>query len=540
MVSLVHNSAFAGLLHFVSHGRLFKPHSVADNIFEAHEHYFSRNENTGEIIVGWYGDSDPENPYNWSFTYKLWVNTLLFVMMLSVYMGSSIVSPGIPDLANYFGVSETVGVLSMSLFIWGYGIGPCILSPITEISWVGRNGPYIIGLGLFTVMQIPNALVNNVAGYMILRFINGFLGSPVLATGGATVGDIWRIEGGFMNGLAFWGLGAYGGPTLGPLIAGFAAQNLGWRWTIWPLFCLNGFVWILLFFTFPETNSETILSRRAAQLRKLTGNNMYCSRGEIKDRQFSMSMLLVETLYRPMELTITEPVLLCSNIYIAYLYGILYCFFEAFPLALKANHHFSTGLMGISYISGFVGVIITFALFCIYNMKSVIPRFKEGKWRPEYRMEPAFIGGLFFPLSMFWFGWTTFPSIHWAIPVIAFSVFLAGTFLLFQGFLSYIGENFPRYLASAYASNGLFRAALGGAFPLFATPLFKRLGLPGGCSLLGGVATILVPITVVFYLYGGKLRAMSRRTGREPAQTKDIVDSEMSSTKDDLGGLNVA
>lgn len=36
------------------------------------------------------------------------------------------------------------------------------------------------------MLQIPNALVDNFAGFAILRFLSGFVGSPVLATGGAS------------------------------------------------------------------------------------------------------------------------------------------------------------------------------------------------------------------------------------------------------------------------------------------------------------------------------------------------------------------
>lgn len=540
MSSIIRESAFGELIHLISGGKCFRTETERHE-FPHPEEYFTTDKETGEIIVSWYGDDDPENPYNWPFLYKLWVNLLLFIMTMSVYMGSSIVSPSIPDLAQYFGVSEVVATLSMSLFVWAYGFGPCLLSPITEISWVGRNGPYIVGLGLFTIMQIPNALVNNIAGYMVLRFISGFLGSPVLATGGATVGDIWRIDGGFMNGLAFWGFGACGGPTIGPLLSGYAVQNLGWRWSFWPLLCFNGLVWIVLFFTFPETSGQTILTRRARQLRNQTGNDKYRSRGEIEDRKISLGALLYETLCRPMQLTATEPVLLCSNIYIAYLYGIMYCFFEAFPLTLQGKHGFPLGAMGVAYISGYVGVGITFIVFCIYNLKLVIPRFKSGKWRPEYRMEPAFIGGLLFPISVFWFGWTTFSAVHWIVPIIAFAFFCAATFLLFQGFLAYIGENFPRFLASAYASNGLFRALVGGAFPLFATQMFNRLTLQGGCSLLGGLAALLIPITIVFYMFGDKLRAMSKRTGwvAQP-DIEQIVKSDEPTSEKDLDGLQAS
>lgn len=513
MSAIIRNSAFGEYAHLLSKGRLFKPppqHIEVKDLYDI----FETNTQTGDIVVRWYDENDPENPYNWSFTYKVWVNLLLFIMTMSVYMGSSIVSPSIPELAQYFHVSETTATLSMSLFIWAYGIGPCFLSPITEISWVGRNGPYIWGLGLFTIMQVPNALVDNVAGYMILRFISGFLGSPVLSTGGATVGDIWRIEGGFMNGLGMWGFGAWSGPTLGPLISGYAVQNLSWRWAIWPLLCFNGLVWFLLFFTLPETSSDTILTRRAKKLRQLTGDNRFRSQGEINDRKFSMSALLYETLCRPIQMTATEPVLFCTNVYIAYLYGIMYCFFEAFPLALQERHGFSKGAMGLGFVGGYVGAAITFVLFCIYNLKLVIPRFKQNKWKPEYRMEVVFVGSLLFPISIFLFGWTSFESVHWIVPIIGFGLFVPAGFLLFQGFLAYLGENFPRYLASAYASNGLFRAAVGGAFPLFAKQMFHRLTLQGGCSLLGGLALLLIPITFLFYKYGSKLRTISKHAGK--------------------------
>lgn len=49
---------------------------------------------------------------------------------------------------------------------------------------------YIITLALFAIIQIPTALATNIPGLLILRFISGFLGSPALATGGASVGDM--------------------------------------------------------------------------------------------------------------------------------------------------------------------------------------------------------------------------------------------------------------------------------------------------------------------------------------------------------------
>ena len=248
-------------------------------------------------------------------------------MTVFVYLGSSIVVPGIPQISENFGVSHTVAALSISLFVWGYGIGPMLLSPLTEVACIGRNWPYAISIGLFVIIQVPTALCDNIGGFMVLRFIAGFLGSPVLATGGATMADIWNLDGGFMNGIAFWSYAACGGPGMGPLLSGFAVQEKGWHWIIWPLLCGTGLVWIIIFCLMPETSADTILTRRAFELRHTLGNPHIRSRGEIRDSNMTFNHLIYSTLYRPLRMTFTEPVLFFSDLYIAYVYGIAFCLY---------------------------------------------------------------------------------------------------------------------------------------------------------------------------------------------------------------------
>lgn len=105
----------------------------------------------------------------------------------------------------------------------GYGVGPLFLAPLSEIPQIGRSPPYIITLFLFVVLQPITATVQNVAGLMILRFLAGFIGSPVLATGGASIGDMFTAKT-RPYAIGIWGLAAIQGPVLGPLIGGFAIQ----------------------------------------------------------------------------------------------------------------------------------------------------------------------------------------------------------------------------------------------------------------------------------------------------------------------------
>lgn len=46
---------------------------------------------------------------------------------------------------------------------------------------------------LFFIVSIPAAFVQNYPGLMVLRFLQGFFGSPCLASGGASVGDMYSL-----------------------------------------------------------------------------------------------------------------------------------------------------------------------------------------------------------------------------------------------------------------------------------------------------------------------------------------------------------
>lgn len=56
--------------------------------------------------------------------------------------------------------------------------------------FIGRNIPYITTFFIFVILCIPTALVDNMAGLLALRFLQGLFGSPCLASGGASMQDM--------------------------------------------------------------------------------------------------------------------------------------------------------------------------------------------------------------------------------------------------------------------------------------------------------------------------------------------------------------
>ncbi|EXJ94135.1 hypothetical protein A1O1_02528 [Capronia coronata CBS 617.96] len=461
-------------------------------------------------MVDWYGPDDPENPRNWSTPKKFWVTFEICLLTFSVYVGSAIYSAGITDVSSQFGVSKVAATLGLTLFVLGYGIGPMLWSPMSEVPQIGRGPIYIGTLALFVILQVPTALATNFGMLLAFRFLTGFVGSPSLATGGASIGDMYSPAK-RTYGLAVWGIGAVCGPVLGPLIGGFAAESEGWTWTIWELMWLSGFTLVLLTFLLPETSSANILYRRTMRLRRLTGNQKLVCEPQLLGEQMTGRDIVMMVLVRPFTLSFTEPMVFLLNMYIALIYGILYIWFESFPIVFTGIYGFSLGLEGTAFLGIFVGVLITLPPFVWYQMKYIEPKFNEkGELQPEWRLPPSFVGAFAIPICLFWFGWSSRPEIHWIMPIIGTGFFSIGSFLMFNSALNYLADAYPQYAASVLAGNDLFRSSVGAGFPLFATAMYNNLGVGWASSTLAFLAIAFIPIPFLLFKYGERLRRLSK------------------------------
>jgi hypothetical protein len=78
-------------------------------------------------LVTWKID-DPENPKNWSKAYKWWCTMCVAVTCFVVALNSAVVTADIGGVAKEFGCSEEVALLSVTLFVMGFGIGMFVSS----------------------------------------------------------------------------------------------------------------------------------------------------------------------------------------------------------------------------------------------------------------------------------------------------------------------------------------------------------------------------------------------------------------------------
>ncbi|OGE56025.1 hypothetical protein PENARI_c003G00271 [Penicillium arizonense] len=469
-----------------------------------------RKTKDGAILVDWYYTDDAENPHNWSNTKRALITTVICLYTFVVYTTSAIYTSSTEGIMKEFGVSSLVATLGLSLYVLGYGVGPLVFSPLSEIPTIGRNPVYIVTMFLFVIISIPTAFVGNFPGLMVLRFLQGFFGSPCLASGGASIGDLYSLMS-LPYAMMAWVSAAYCGPALGPLLSGFAVPVKGWRWSLFESIWASAPVLILMFVFLPETSSATILLRRAERLRKIHNNKRFMSQSEIDQRNMRVSDVAIDALIKPLEITIKDPAVLFVQIYTAIIYGIYYSFFEVFPLVYPVDYGMNLGQIGLVFLCIMVSCIIGIALYVAYIYYWMNPRIMRlGFPAQEERLIPALPASFGPTIGLFLFAWTARASIHWIVPTIGITIYGATVFIVMQCIFVYIPLSYPKYAASLFAANDFFRSALACGSVLFAHPLFGNLGVARGTSLLGGLSVIGIIGIWLLYFYGARLRALSK------------------------------
>jgi multidrug resistance protein len=174
---------------------------------------------------------------------------------------------------EHFHFSEEVGVLSISLFVAGYMLGPLMWGPLSES--YGRRPIFIIAFTFYTGMQVGCALAPNTGAILVFRFLGGTFGAAPLTNSGALLADIWD---GDTRGraMALFGIAPFAGPSIGPIVSGFIeVAGVNWRWVYWITTMFAAACLLVIVLTMPETYAPVILVKKAQRLRKETGDDRW-------------------------------------------------------------------------------------------------------------------------------------------------------------------------------------------------------------------------------------------------------------------------
>jgi hypothetical protein len=309
---------------------------------------------------------------------------------------------------------------------------------------------------------------------------------------GGVISDIYHAHD-RNTAMALFSAAALFGTGLAPLISGVIVSHTTWRWVYYSHAIVSAAFVVIIYFFFKETRGSVLLSRKAKTLNtyyeKLEEAGHYgviLSNEEFPDekcirrirwkvksdeqRASILSMVQI-SLYRPFrtsipiltptpasspptnkspDMLVTEPVVFFFSLWVSFSWAVLYLQFSSVPLIFRTNHNFTTEQTGAVFTSICVGVIII-AIISIYQER-VAKHFGMHSSAAEGRLYFVCVESILLPIGLFWFGWTSFPSVPWIVPALAVGCATMGIFSIYLATFNYLADTYHRYASSAIAA----------------------------------------------------------------------------------------
>ena len=154
------------------------------------------------------------------------------------------------DLALSMRATHTAAEFSLSIFFLGLCLGQLLLGPLTDS--YGRKAPLLIGIAIFGATSVALLLVDDIAWFNALRFLQAIGASAGMVVGRAVVKDLYdgRRAAQVMTVLVMLlTIGPIASPTLGSILL----EAFGWRSIFATMAVISVLAFGLSLIVLPET-----------------------------------------------------------------------------------------------------------------------------------------------------------------------------------------------------------------------------------------------------------------------------------------------
>lgn len=171
----------------ISFWRLMTDHQVITQDILEYDYPGSGQKND-PFVVSWLQD-DPRNPMQFNMAKKVTITLVTAFATLIVSLTSSAYAGSISGIIRHFEISTEVATLGLSLFIFGFSVGPLVWAPLSES--IGRQIPFFISFLCMAAFSAGCAGATNIHTLLILRFFAGAFGSSPLTNAGGVISDMF-------------------------------------------------------------------------------------------------------------------------------------------------------------------------------------------------------------------------------------------------------------------------------------------------------------------------------------------------------------
>jgi len=132
--------------------------------------------------------------------------------------------------------------------------------------------------------------------------------------------------------------------TYAQVAGGYLVDATSWRFVFRLLTIIGGVTSIACFLFMKESYGPYLLEKKAARLRKETGNPNLRSK---LDTGLSKTEMLKRAIVRPTKMLLFSPIVLLFSVFIGITYGMLYLLFTTFTFVFQRGYGFSAGSAGL-------------------------------------------------------------------------------------------------------------------------------------------------------------------------------------------------
>lgn len=161
-----------------------------------------------------------------------------------------------------------------------------------------------------------------------------------------------------------------------------------------------------------EKYAPTILEEKVRRLRKKTSNPNLRSK---LDRGLSPRKAFRQAFVRPMKLLFLCHIIALLAMFMAVVYGYLYLMFTTITVVFQTQYGFSSGIVGLAFLSVGIGMFIGLAIFGALSDRIIEAKAaaSTGELLPEYRLVFLLPGAIVIHIGLFIYGWTAEYKVSW-------------------------------------------------------------------------------------------------------------------------------
>ena len=157
------------------------------------------------------------------------VVTALFISLMAA-IDLTIVAVALPYMAGSLNATADEVTWVVTMFAVGQAVVIGTTGHLSRL--LGRKTLIFIAVIGFVGSSAACGLAQDLDMIVLFRFIQGLFSGPLIPLSQSMLIDAVE-EKDRAKIMTFWLIGALGGPALGPLLGGYLAQDLDWRWNFW-------------------------------------------------------------------------------------------------------------------------------------------------------------------------------------------------------------------------------------------------------------------------------------------------------------------